>query len=264
MQRSGGVDESSSGPAELGLDPFEQRLDEFAATAKDATALAVKIRTALNTLAQNATAGGITAAPAQIARLSETLAGLSAAVDRLAEESAGLHGGHLDTAGYARELEAALVAKGVSVTRGPEPYWLVYPAWYKIERSSKGFIEVILNGDRLDSARPSAVAATIAEVVGDKFNSKQLVDLLKGVRDLLRRAGATGTSLRLDDVYDVLALEPGKRAVRRKDFSKGEFYYSVHRLAGEMDRMSNPPLDFPRATSRINCSLAGTATVVDT
>lgn len=228
-----------------GLDPFEQRLDGFATTAKETTALAAKMRAALHTLTESATAGGISSAPGQLARLSDILAGLSAAVDRLAEQSSRLHGEYVDTASYVRELAAALASKGVTATMGPEPYWLVYPAWFKIERSSRGYIEVILNGDRLDSARPSTVAATIAEVVGDKLNSKQLVDLLKGVRDLLRRAGATGTSLRLDDIYDLLALEPGKRAVRRKDFSKGSFYYSVHRLAEEMDRTSNAPLDFP-------------------
>jgi hypothetical protein len=246
LHDSGLFDEPSGGSrANAGIQPFEQRLDEFAEAAKEATALATKARTGLHTLAENARVGSVSAAPGQLDRLSETLAGLTKTVDRLADQSSGLRGQHANTADYARELEAALAKKGVTASKGPQPYWLAYPAWYKIEQSTKGAIEVIVNGDKLDSVRPSAVADTIAELVDEKFNAKQFMDLLKGVRDLLRRAGAPGRSLRLEDVYEVLALEPGKRPVRRRDFTKGAFFYSVHRLAAEMDRSSGPELSFP-------------------
>jgi hypothetical protein len=246
LHNSGLFDEPSGGSAaKEGTRSFEQRIDEFAAAAKDATSVAVKVRTALNSLTENARAGSVSAAAAQLARLSETLAGLSNAVDQLAGQSSGLRGQHANTADFARELQAALATKGVDVMKGPQPYWLTYPAWYKIEQNSKGAIEVILNGDKVDAIRPSTVAATIAELVDEKFNAKQFVDLLRSVRDLLRRTGAPGRSLRLEDVYEVLALEPGKRAIRRKDFTKGAFYYSVHRLAEEMGRASGPELNFP-------------------
>lgn len=238
------ADTSASNPSS---GTTEQRMDDFAELAKEATQLAAKIRTSLNTIAQNARAGTVSSAPSQLSRVSEALAGLSSTVERLgdAEQSMGLRGPRETGAEYARELEAALATKGVAVAKGPDPYWLAYPAWYKVERSSKGAIEVILNGDKLDSVRPTVVADAVADVVNEKFNAKQFSELLGSVRQLLRRAGAGDPTLRLEDLYEVLALEPGKRASRRKDFSKGAFYYSVHRLAEELDRAPSSFLDFP-------------------
>ena len=81
----------------------------------------------------------------------------------------------------------------------------------------------------------------------EKFDAKQFADLLLSVRQLLRRAGASGKTVLLEDVYDVLALEPGRRVTRRKEFSKGGFYYSVHRLAEEFDQLPQAIMDFPSA-----------------
>jgi hypothetical protein len=228
---------------------IEERLDEFADLAKLATQAAGRIRTGLNTLAENARSGSISTAPGQLARAQEAVSSLAGAVERLivAEQSVGLRGPEGTEAQFARDLHAALRRKGVAFTKGPEPYWLAYPAWFKIERTSKGSIEVILNGDKINSARPSIVADAVAEAVKEKFDAKRFSGLLTTVRDLLRRAGGANASLNLDDVYDVLALEPGQRAARRKDFTKAAFYYSVHRLAEHLEQTTNAPLRFPPA-----------------
>ncbi|MDO3634454.1 hypothetical protein [Mycolicibacterium arseniciresistens] len=250
MDETGLFDAPSGGtPSATGGKTVEQRMDEFAELAKAASQSAMKIRTGLNTLAGNAQSGSVSAASAQLARTKEAVSTLAASVEQLilVEESVSLRGSHGEESKFAGELQAALEKKGVAVTKGPEPYWLAYPAWFKIERTSKGSLEVILNGDKLDTTRPSAVADAVAEAVKEKFDAKQFSKLLIAVRDLLRRAGGANRSLNLDDVYDVLALQPGQRAARRKDFTKAAFYYSVHRLAEELEQTMNAPLRFPPA-----------------
>lgn len=226
----------------------EARLDALAESAKAATQLAGKIRTTLNTLATNAQAGNVSTVPGQVVRLADALSGLSEAIERVrtAEELAGVRGESVDIGAYAQELQRELTKKGVEITRGPEPYWLAYPAWIKIDRSPKGSIQVTLNGDKLDSVRPSVVAGSVADVVQGKFNAKQFAELLDDVRQVLRRAGATDSSLRLDDIYSVLAMGPGARS-SRKEFTRGEFYYSVHRLAEQFEGVSGPRMTFPRS-----------------
>lgn len=224
-------------------------MDELAELAKAATQSATKIRTALNTLAVNAQSGSVSSAAGQLARIKDAVSMLSATVEQLgiAEESVGMRGSQGAETEFAGELHAALKRKGVAVTRGPEPYWLAYPAWFKIERTPKGSIEVILNGDKVDSTRPSVVADAVAGAVREKFDAKQFAKLLISVRDLLRRAGGANASLNLDDIYDVLALQPGQRAARGKDFTKAAFYYSVHRLSEDFENTMNAPMRFPPA-----------------
>jgi hypothetical protein len=236
-------------PSERTAETVEQRLDDFAERAKEATQLAGKVRASLNVIAKNAQDGRVFAAAGQLARLSDALMGLSAAVDRLnvSERSSGLRGPQGIEAGYARELQTELLKKGIEVRRGPDPYWLAYPAWFKVERNSKGLIEVILNGDKLDSVRPAVVAGLVADAVNEKFNVKQFCELLDKVWQLLRTAGSMSSSVSLDVIYDVLALEPGRRAAGRKDFTKAAFYYSVHRLAEELDLRTDSATRFPPA-----------------
>ncbi|MGE2731763.1 hypothetical protein ACQI4F_20000 [Mycolicibacterium vaccae] len=233
----------------IGSKSVEQRIDEFSELAKAASQTAGRLRTSLNSIAENSRAGNLSAAPGQLARMREAVSALAATVDQLvtAEHAIGLRGSHESESAFLRELHRTLQAKGVAVIRGPEPYWLAYPAWFKIERNAKGSIEVVLNGDKLVSTRPSVVAEAVANAVNDKFDAKQFSKLLVTVRDLLRRAGGDSASLNLDDIYDVLAIEPGQRVNRRKDFTKAAFYYSVHRLAEQLERTTDAPLRFPPA-----------------
>lgn len=229
--------------------PVEGRLDRFAELAKESTQLAGKLRTNLSALTESARSGGVGSAESQITRLAASVSALKTLVDRLAEDerSLGLRGGGARVSDLAGEIQSALIKKGVNVGEGPKPYWLAYPAWFKVERTAKGVVEVVLNGERLDTVRPSVVADRVAEAVSEKFDAKQFADLLLSVRQLFRRAGASGGTLLLEDVYEVLALEPGRRAPRRKEFSKGSFYYSVHRWAEEFDHLPDAILDFPSA-----------------
>lgn len=236
-----------SNPLSADKRSFEQRLDGFAEVAKEATQIAGKLRLGLNKLAENARLGSIASARAQVSKLSDSMAELSSHVDRLAEQSLGFGGRGWPVSDYMRELEPELVKRGIKVTKGPEPYWLAYPSWFKIEHDAKGSLGVTLNGERLDSIRPTTVAAKIAEAVGEKFQAKQFTELLTRVRDLLRRAGASGATVSLEDVYEVLAIEPGRRMTRSKEFSKEAFYYSVHRLAEEIEGAARPALSFPPA-----------------
>ena len=250
MEESGlfgtAADRSCSEPPAVTV---EQRLDHFAELGKNATQLAGKIRTSLNALTTNAQAGTVSSAAAQLVRISQSLAGLSETVERLteSEQSTGLRGSQGIEAAYVAELRAALVKKGIEVTRGPDPYWLAYPAWFKVERNSKGSIGVNLNGERLDSVRPIVIADMVADAVNEKFDAKQFSELLDKVWQLLRTAGSTSSSVGLDVIYDVLALEPGRRAAGRKDFSRAAFYYSVHRLAEELDQRTDSAKRFPPA-----------------
>lgn len=243
-------DASGDGPrSRADGEPVEARLDGFAQLAKESTQLAGKLRTNLNSLAESARVGGVASAQSQIKRIAAGVADLKAQIDRLAEDerSLGLRGGGAHVSDLADEIQSALIKKGVNVAEGHKPYWLAYPAWFKVERTAKGVVEVVLNGDRLDTVRPSVVADIVAEAVTEKFDAKQFADLLLSVRQLLRRAGASGKTILLDDIYDVLALEPGRRVARRKEFSKGSFYYSVHRLAEEFDQLPQAIIDFPAA-----------------
>jgi hypothetical protein len=228
---------------------IEHLFDEFADEVHEATQLAGKIRTSLNALAQGARVGSVSSAEAQIRRLSESIADLRERVAHLSqsEQSLGIRGDGLNLPRYVEELRAELGKKGVEAVKGPDPYWLVYPAWFTVARNSKGSVEVVVNGDRLDSVRPAEVAARIAEVVKEKFHAKRFADLLISVRDLLRRAGAANSVVALEDIYEVLALEAGGRTARKKDFSKASFYYSVHRLAEELERTPSLGMDFPVA-----------------
>ena len=224
----------------------EQRLDGLLEAAKQAGQLAGKLRTALSRVEENAKTGGIIAM-GRIDRVSESVAELSSLVSQVASQAADLQSGGPSAFDYMSELGPELVKRGVKVTKGPEPYWLVYPAWFQIGHDSKGALEVTLNGDRLEFIRPSAVAAKIAEVVNEKFNAEQFRETLVSVRDVIRRAGAHGATLGLDDVYEVLNMGSGRRSARSGDLSKAAFYYSVHRLAEGIGQKSGLSLRFPPA-----------------
>lgn len=250
MTESGLFAESAVSSAEdLRGSSVEQRLNDLADLAKESTQLAAKVRTALDSITKGALAGKVGNAQVQIQKVAEAIAELSAKGEGLmdAESSLGLRGEHASITAYERELESQLTSKGIAVTKGPHPYWLVYPAWFKVERNKKGSVEVILNGNKVDSLRPSEVAARVADVVNEKFQPKKFADLLVAVRQLLRRAGAANSTLALDDVYEVLALDGGLGAARKKDFTKADFYYSVHRLAEDLEQSSSPALVFPGA-----------------
>ena len=248
-EHSGLFDAPSEPPSATKADTssLEQRLDGFADAAKAATQLAGKLRLSLNRLAENARLGSVAVAEGQVGRLSESVAELSALLAGVTEQARELAPRTMSVSDYMGELEPELVRRGVKATKGPEPYWLAYPAWFKIERDVKGSLEIILNGERLDSIRPTAVATAIAAAVSEKFQAKQFTELLISIRDLFRRAGASGATLRLDDVFEVLATGPGRRSARGGEFSKAAFYYSVHRLAEEMDRTPRPAFSFPPA-----------------
>lgn len=224
----------------------ERRLDILGEAAKEAGQSAGKLRAALSQVEENAKTGGVIT-QGRIDRLSESVAELSSLVGRVVEQAAGFHSGDLSASDFMRELETELVKRGVKVTKGPEPYWLVYPAWFTIGRDSKGVLEVVLNGEKLDSIRPTVVATKIADAVSEKFNAKQFKELLVSVRDVIRRAGGNGGSLALEDVYEVLSLGTGRRSARGGELSKAAFYYSVHRLAEGVSSVPGPTLNFPPA-----------------
>lgn len=237
------------GPAPSGTGgiPFEQRLDRLAASSKQATQLAGKIRVGLNQIAVKAQTGMVKGIQDRLDGLSENMAELSALITSISEHTALLQPQAPTIPDYVHELQAALSTHGVEVTKGPDPYWLVYPAWFQVERNAKGNLEVILNGRRIDSIRPAVVASEIANAVNEKFNAEQFKGLLISVRDLIRRAGATGTTLALDDVYAVLTMGGGRRTPRSGDLSRADFYYSVHRLAEAAESTPGPALSFPAA-----------------
>lgn len=226
---------------------FEQRLDDFAEVAKEATQSAGKLRLGLNKLAENARLGSVLSAQSQLSRLADSAAELASLVDRLGEQSMGFGGRSWAVADYMREIEPELLKRGLKLTKGPDPYWLVYPSWFKVEYDAKGSLEVVLNGERLNSIRPTTVAAKVAEAVSEKFQAKQFAELLISVRDLFRRAGASGATLMLEDIYGVLAIEPGRRAPLNREFSREAFYYSVHRLAEQIEVSAKSVMRFPRA-----------------
>jgi hypothetical protein len=225
----------------------EERLDAFADVAKSSTQIATKIRTALNSLAESAKRGNLSSAQSQIQRACASVAELSSALAQLAEreESLGLRGRGASVDSYVEELTAALTKRKVQVLRGPEPYWLAYPGWFKVDRNTKGGIDLVVNGDKVDALRPSIAADIIRDSVTEQFQPKQVDTQLREVRRLLRRMGAPAETVALDDIYEVLAMEPQKRAARRKDFSRAAFYYSVHRLAESLDGGGQSGMYFP-------------------
>lgn len=227
--------------------PLEQRLDALADVAKEAAQSVAKLRSALNQITENAQAGSIGSARSRIERLPAIEQELSALCRRIAEHSSVLLGSALSPSDYMKELEPHLATRGVKVSKGPEPYWLAYPCWFRIEHDSTGSLQVVLNGERLDSVRPSAVASKIEEAANEKFDAKQFKQLLVSVRDLMRRAGARGSVLTLDDIFGVLTIGPGRRSPRGGEFSRAAFYYSVHRLAEASDVDSSLGVSFPAA-----------------
>lgn len=229
---------------------MEQRLDELAKLAKEATQLAVKIRTGLNSLAENALSGRIGNAAGQLDRTSDSITELADCVEQLRALEKAASAVDTRDAGekIAREVIKLLEARGITVDRGPEPYWLAYPCWFTVERGPKGQPVVVLNGDKLDSVRPSVVADAVAAAVNDKkFNVKQFATMLTKVRLVLRRAGVSSNSIGLDDIFEILSEDGSGKGPQRGSLTKGEFYYSVHRLAEEMDRVAEPSLRFPPA-----------------
>lgn len=228
---------------------MEQRLDELAGIAKEATQLATKIRAGLNALAENALSGRTGTASGQLNRVSESIKELTEFVERLkvVESTASAIDSRDAGDKLAREVVELLNARGVTVTRGPEPYWLAYPTWFTVGRSSKGQLEVVLNGDKLDSVRPSVVADAVAAAVNEKFNVKQFAAALTKIRLVLRRAGGASNSIALDDIYEILSEDGSGKGSQRGGLSKGAFLFSVHRLAEAMDQLSEPSLRFPPA-----------------
>lgn len=249
MEESGLFDEHDVGsaPTSIGAS-LEERLDEFVELAKATTQLAGRLRTNLNTMSQSAQTGKVGHVAANIERISSGITDLSSHVQRLgeAERSLGLRGDSASTAELVRELNAELGKRNIRAMKGPDPYWLVYPAWFTVQRNTRGVLEVVLNGERLESVRPSEVASRIVEVVNEKFQAKKFANLLLAVRDLLRRAGANNPTLILDDVYGVLAMG-SDAGTRQKTMTKESFYYSIHRLAEELETDPAPAMDFPAA-----------------
>lgn len=227
---------------------MEKRLDDLAGIAKDATQVATKIRTGLNSLAENALSGRIGTAAGQLGRVSDSINALSEIIERLKVVEGAASGGEIrDGEDLAREIVDLLTTRGIAVSKGPEPYWLAYPSWFTIAHSSKGRLEVVLNGDRLDSVRPSVVADAVVASVNEKFSAKQFTAVLTKIRQLLRRAGASSSSIGLDDIYEILSEDGSGKGHQRGGITKGEFYHSVHRLAEEMDRVAEPSFRFPPA-----------------
>lgn len=226
---------------------IEVRLDGLADAAKQATQLAGKLRLGLNQVAENAQTGNVANVQGRIERLADSVTELSSLIIGISKQTACLQASAVSMSDYIRDVQSELAKRRVTVMKGPEPYWLAYPAWFKIEASSKGALEVILNGERIESIRPSVVAETIAGAVNAKFNAKQFKELLLNVRDLIRRAGAPAAALSLDDIYEVLTMGSGSRSTRSEGFSKPDFYYSVHRLAESADSVPGAPLGFPPA-----------------
>ncbi|WP_395307515.1 hypothetical protein V4U86_19120 [Mycobacterium sp. AMU20-3851] len=249
MQDSELFDATAAHSADSDRSSLEQRLDELAVLAKEATQLATKVRTGLNSLAENALSGRTGTASGQLKRVSDSIRELTDRVERLSAVERKASAVDIRDAGdkLAREVIELLDARGITVTRGPEPYWLAYPSWFTVAQGSKGQLEVVLNGDKLDSVRPSVVADAVAGAVNEKFNVKQFAAVLTKIRQVLRRAGVTTSSIGLDDIYEILSEDGSGKGPQRGGLTKGEFYYSVHRLAEEMDRASAPSLRFPPA-----------------
>jgi hypothetical protein len=219
------------------------QLDKFAESSKSCMALATKARSALNTLTEDARLGKTSSTRNQVGRASRLVNELAIALAELADEEQTLRvsGSRSGIANYVSEVCAALASRGVEAVRGPEPYWLVYPASFKIEPSSNGGVEVVLNGRRLDTVRPTLVADEIKASVDDKFDAKKFREALEKIRLLLRRLGATTRSALLDDVYELYKANGGRRA----EFTKSDFYYAVHRLAETVEDRSDAQIYFP-------------------
>ncbi|WP_431235133.1 hypothetical protein ACQ856_11810 [Mycolicibacterium psychrotolerans] len=240
--------EAAPPPTSVGSS-VEQRMDVLTDAARSSAHLAGNIRTMLNALGEGASRGSLSSASSQIKRAAESVSELSAALVqlRVLAETIGVDGAGASVDRYTEELVAALAKRGIAVDARQAPYCLVYPAWFKVGPNKKGFIDVIVNGDPLDTLRPSIVADIIHSTVSEPFEPTQFADLLQQVRKLLQKTGAPGQSINLDVVYDLLALQPSaKKGPRRRAFTKAEFLYSVHRLA-EADGPASSQLYFPPA-----------------
>lgn len=245
---SGLFDEPASRPPAPGdQKPVGVRLDGLAEVAKQAAQLAGKLRLGLNQVTETAQTGNVAGVPGKIERLVEGVAELSSLITVISEHAGGLRASAVSVTDFIGDVQSELAKRGVKVAKGPEPYWLAYPAWFQVEADSKGALAVIVNGERIDSIRPAAVAAKIADVINEKFNAKQFKELLVSVRDLIRRAGAPANALSLDDIYEILTMGSGRRSARSDGLSKADFYYSVHRLAESSASTPGPPLIFPPA-----------------
>lgn len=245
-----GLFETPSGrpPAYADGMPLEQQFDALADAAREAGQAVAKLRLALNQIGENAKEGSIASARSRIERLPSLEQELSALCRGIVERSSGLLSPDMSPSDYMKELEPQLAKRGVKVSQGSDPhYWLAYPCWFRVERDKKGSLEVVLNGEPLDSVRPSAVASKIEEAVNQRFNVKQFKETLVSVRDLMRRAGANGAVMALDDVFEVLTMGQGRRSPRGGELSKAAFYYSVHRLAEASDADPSLGLSFPPA-----------------
>src|SRR5688500_17673126 len=98
-------------PAGLRGSTVEQRLDNLAELAKEATQLAGRVRTNLDSVAKGAAAGSVGNAEAQIRKISEAIAQLSVNAEALAEAegSLGLRGEQASLTEFERELESELI-----------------------------------------------------------------------------------------------------------------------------------------------------------
>lgn len=219
-------------------------LEALGDAAKVATSLAVKLRTTLSALADNVKSGKVSSAPSLLQRASEYADELTFSVSALTAEFEllGTNGTRVEPAAYVDELNSALARRGLEVKQGPEPYWLVYPAWFQVRRNDKDVLEVIVNGSKLDTVHPEHVADQIQACVADKFDAKKFADGLHQTRILLRRMGAVASSMALDDLYEVYQ---GRRNGTSKEFAKSDFYYAVHRLAEALEQTPGASLSFP-------------------
>lgn len=243
-----GITAISLTPQELTV---ESRIEHLLGMAKSSAQIAAKVRADLDSVADNAKEGRLAAIENLVERVSQGVQQILESLPTLDSERRSL----ISTddkviRAYRSELVSALKQRGLTPAEGPYPYWLVYPAWFKVEQNSQGAIAVVLNGDVVDTVRPSRVADLIAQRVKDDFRAKDFAGLIRRVRDIIRHAGSPVGSMMLDDVFELMILQHGRKGVRKGDLTRADFYYMVHRLAelevGESAQgMSFPPADRP-------------------
>jgi len=226
----------------------EARIDKLLELAKSSAQVAAKIRADLDAVVEHAKEGRIAPIGNLMGRVSQGSEQLSQSLTALAGERRCLTVGD-DRAirAYCNELVSALETRGVVVTEGTYPYWLVYPAWFKVEQDAKGEIAVYLNGDLVETIRPSRVAELIAQKVNEDFRAKDFAGLIRRIRDIMRHTGSSVDTMMLDDIFQLITLQPPRRGSRKGDLTNADFYYMVHRLAEQKDLESSIGMSFPPA-----------------
>jgi len=235
-------EEGPSSPASV-----EEACDLLKQLSKSAAQTAGQLQRALGSLGESADSGRVGSIYTQTRKIHELALETNRIISELADYRIFTEDRRAKT--VEREICQALDDRGVEAVRGQPPYFLVYPGWFKVDESDRVGAIITLNGTRLDIVRPTQVADAIIAQCNDKFDATRFADVLTGAWKILRESGANRMAIPLESIYDMLALHPPVRGPGPKSYTKGDFYFSVHRLAEQRDPENSKgrSLSFPNS-----------------